>query len=148
MKRTTILLSVMLILAFTLLSCSSKVDNRVTFLNYAAAGVYVNFKADLYHVSPSIPPDEEGLLHIPPGDRVDITEIFKGQYEYETIYEVPLGATSSSTEGEVAGLLDIKAGTKILVVYTSTMSDSGYTLHASVTSSDDQTPPEGGVINP
>ena len=137
--NTKIIFFFLIVLSIGFISCSDTVDNRVTFLNYAAADVYVNFKADLIHISPSVPPNEEGLLQIPPGEKVEINEIFKGEYEYESIYEVPSGATSSATEGEVAGTFLIKAGTKILVVYTSTFIDSAYTLYVSVTTSADQT---------
>jgi len=144
--KPKIIFSLLIFLSIVFLSCSDTVDNRVTFLNYAGADVYVNFKADLVHISPSVPPNEEGLLEIPPGEKVDINEIFKGEYEYETIYEVPAGATSSSVEGEGAGTLKLNAGTKILVVYTSTYVDSAYTLYVSITTSEDQT--EGILPNP
>ena len=139
--NTKIIFSFLVILSIGFLSCSDTVDNRVTFLNYAGGGVYVNFKADLIHISPSVPPNGEGLLEIPPGEKVDIEEIFKGEYEYETIFELPVGATSSAAEGELAGTFLIKAGTKILVIYTSTFIDGEYTIFASVTTSDDQTEP-------
>ncbi len=44
---------------------------------------------------------------------------------------------SSEAEGDVAGDLNIKAGTKILIVYSSIIVDGVYKLSATKTSSDD-----------
>ena len=127
-----------ILISLTLFSCDIATENSITFLNYAADDVYVNFMGDLTHITPNAPPNEEGILHIPPGDKVELTKVFKGEYEYETIYEIPAGATGGTSEGDMSGTFILKSGTKILVVYTSTFSDSSYTIFASVTTSDDQ----------
>ena len=58
--------------------------------------------------------------------------------EYNTTYDLPAGVTSSEAEGDVAGELDIKAGTQILIIYASVTTVEGvYKLSATKTSSDD-----------
>ena len=70
----------------------------------------------------------------------DVTfKIDKGEFEYETIYEIPAGTTSSSVEGEGAGTIIMDAGIKVLFIYTSTFIENAYTLYVSVTTSEDQT---------
>lgn len=133
MKQIFIYFSLIL-LSVTMLNCSDSVDNGVTFQNLAAADVIVNFRAS--------------LVDVPSGETVELTEVFKGEYEYETIYEIPSGVNTASADGEMSGTFKIKAGTKILVVYTSTFSDSGYTIYASVTSSDDINDVETNPIGP
>ena len=131
MKQKFIYLSLILF-GITFLSCDSTVNNSITFQNLASNNVYVNFKGQ--------------RVDVPNGATVKLTAIDRGEYEYETIYELPIGATGSQTEGELAGTFTIKAGTKILVIYSSVFIDEVYTIYASVTTSDDLSIEE--IINP
>ena len=76
MRKPTILISVVLVAIFLLSSCSSKVDNGITFFNYSATTVYVNFMGELTQISPSM----ESLIQIPPEEKVELTELFRGTY--------------------------------------------------------------------
>jgi len=131
MKQRFIFLSLIL-LAITFMSCDSKIENSITFQNLASNDVYVNFRGQ--------------SIHVPNGATVKLTEIDRGEYEYETIYELPVGATESQTEGELSGTFTIKVATKILVIYSSVYNEGTYTIYASVTTSDDQSITE--IINP
>ena len=51
---------------------------------------------------------------------------------------MPANSQSSFAEGAVSGEVTIKAGTKILIVYSSTYVDGTYTIFATISSSDDQ----------
>ena len=127
MKQTFIYFSLIL-LSITLLSCSDGVDNSITFQNLASNDVFVNFRGS--------------KIDVPNGSTIILKEIDKGEYEYETNYESPVGTTSSSAEGETSGTFVIDAGTNILVIYSSTFIEGTYIIYASVTTSDDQTPGE------
>lgn len=113
------------VLAFLLLNCSEGPLNSVTFKNMASNDVFVNFKGS--------------QVDVPSGSTVVLEEIDRGEFEYETIYEIPGNATSSSVEGEGAGTIIMDAGTDVLVIFTSTFIDQIYTLYVSVTTSEDQT---------
>jgi hypothetical protein len=123
MKKISILIVSALVSLLLFSSCSSTVDNWIKIQNLASNDVYLNFRAN--------------LIHVPSGQTVQLNEIDKGLYDYETIYEIPSGATGSGTEGEAAGQFEIRAGTKILIAYTSTFIENNYILYASVTTSDD-----------
>jgi hypothetical protein len=127
MKQIFIYFSLIL-LSITLLSCSDGVDNSITFQNQASNDVFINFRGS--------------KIDVPSGPSVVLKEIDKGEYQYETVYEIPAGATSSSIEGEASGTFVMDAGTKILVIYTSTFIEGTYTIYTSITTSDDQTPPD------
>ena len=88
------------------------------------------------------------LIHVRSGETVQLKELPKGTFEYETIYEVPSGASGSEAQGEAAGELEIRAGTKVLIVYTSTFIDNNYVLFTSVTSSDDKNVEDPNPIGP
>ena len=124
--------SFLILLSVVFLSCSDSVNNSVTFQNLASNNVYVNFRGS--------------KVDVPSGSIVTLKDIDKGEFQYETIYEIPAGATGSSVEGEGAGTIIMDAGTKVLVIYTSTFIDSEYTLFVSITTSEDQT--EGILPNP
>ena len=115
-------------------NCSSTVENSLKIQNLASNDVYLNFRAS--------------LIQVKSGEIVELKELQKGTFDYETVYEIPSGATSSSAEGEAAGEFIVRAGTKILVVYTSTFVDNNYTLFASVTSSDDKDDEDPNPIGP
>ena len=80
-------------------------------------------------------------IKIKVGQKVAINEIPKGTYTYATSFSNPVGATSISSLGDVTGTVVLKAGTKILVIYTSTFINGVFTLSATLSSSDDQSTP-------
>jgi hypothetical protein len=122
-----ILFSFMLIiLSLTLVNCSDDPINSITFQNKAAGAVIVSFRGE--------------TINVASGQVAELKDIDKGEFEYDTVYEIPLGASSNSAEGEMSGSFILKAGTKILVIYSSVLTEGGaYTIYASVTSSDDLT---------
>lgn len=122
MKHKLFLLSLVL-LSIGFLSCSEGPINRLTLQNMAAGDVFLNFRGE--------------KVDVPAGSTVEFEEIQAGEYEYETIYSIPAGATSFDAEGEMSGTFKLRAGTKILVTYTSVLDAEGsYTIYASVVSSD------------
>jgi len=129
-----ILISFLLIsLSLTLLNCSDDPINTISFQNKAAGDVIVSFRGE--------------TINVTSGQVAELKDIDKGEFEYETTYNLPSNATSSSAEGEMSGTFVLKAGTKILVIYSSVLSEEGvYTIYASVTTSDDLT--EGEDPNP
>jgi hypothetical protein len=124
--------SFLILLSVGFLSCSDSVNNSITFQNLASNDVYVNFRGS--------------KVDVPSGSTVTLKDIDKGEFQYDTIYEIPDGATSSSVEGEGTGTIIMDAGTKVLVIYTSTFIEDAYTLFISITTSEDQT--EGILPNP
>jgi hypothetical protein len=121
----------LLILSIGLLSCSSDDPiNTISIENWASNDVSVNFKGS--------------LTDVPAGATVQLTDILQGEYEYETIYEIPSGATSFDASESCAGTLVLNAGTKILIIYTSVFIDGGYSISASITTSDNLS--EGGIL--
>jgi hypothetical protein len=112
-------------LSFIILNgCSGKVNNSVTFNNLALGTVYVNFRGNAITVAPN--------------STVLVQEIPKGTYNYDTNFSLPTGAIGGSEQGAYKGTMTISAGTKISVVYTSTLINGAYVLFATVSSSDDQ----------
>jgi len=81
------------------------------------------------------------VIKVAIGQRVDIKGISKGTYTYATNFSIPVGATSKSISGDVSGSVKLKAGTKILIIYTSTLLNGVFTLSATLSSSDDQSNP-------
>ena len=122
MKQKAIFLFLIL-LSVGLLSCSDNPINTITIQNWASNSVYLNFKGELTEV-------------IAPGASIQMTEILQGEYEYETIFEVPSTATEYEASPSCAGTLILQAGTKILIVYASGFDGTKYSLSASVTTSD------------
>lgn len=123
MKKILILLVLTSLCAITFISCSTSVNNGITFKNFASGDIHVNFRATLTTVKA--------------GEEVTLSNLPKGLFEYNTTYEVPAGIQSSTAEGDILGELDIKAGTKILIVYSSIVTENVYKLSATKTSSDD-----------
>ncbi len=123
MKKILTIIAFLAIAMSFLSGCSETVGTKITFQNFASNKVYINFRASLIPVNA--------------GESVDITELPRGTYSYETTYEVPLGTLSSSAEGEVSGIVNFSAGTKILIVYGSTFIEFVYTINATKTSTDD-----------
>jgi hypothetical protein len=133
MKHIFISIS-LIILLLTLVSCSNGDANNITFQNNAAGDVMVNFRGE--------------IIEVPSGQIIQLTDVDKGEFEYETIYSIPAGATSAAAEGEMSGTFELIAGAKILVVYTSVLAEGSYTIYASVTSSVDVNWEERNPINP
>lgn len=123
MKKILILFVLTSLCVITFISCSTSVDNGITIKNLASGDIHLNFRAELTTVKS--------------GGEVTLSSLPKGVYEYNTTYELPPGVTSSSAEEGVAGQLTIKAGTKILIVYSSAIIGDAYVLSATLTSSDD-----------
>ena len=84
------------------------------------------------------------LTDVPAGATVELTNILDGEYEYETIYVIPSGATSFQASESCAGTLVFNAGTKILIIYTSVFLDGDYSISASITTSDNLS--ENGIL--
>ena len=123
MKKILILFVLTSLCAITFISCSTTVNNGITIKNLASGDIHLNFLAELTTVKA--------------GGEVTLSSLPKGSFEYNTTYEIPPGITSSSAEEGVSGQLTIKAGTKILFVYSSTLIEGVYNLFVTKTSSDD-----------
>lgn len=123
MKKILILLVLTSLCAITFISCSTSVNNGITFKNLASGDIHVNFRATLTTVKA--------------GETVILSNLPKGSFEYNTTYEVVPSNLPSEADGDVAGELDIKAGTQILIVYSSIVTEGVYKLSATKTSSDD-----------
>jgi len=106
------------------LNCSSSPNNSVTFQNMSSGDVYINFRGQ--------------MITIPAGKTSSVKNIPNGTYSYSTTYSVPAGVTSTNSQGNVSGTLQIKVGTKILFVYSSTMLSGTYTIYVTISNSDDQ----------
>lgn len=123
MKKILVLFVLTSLCVITFISCSTTVNNGITIKNLASGDIHLNFRAELTTVKA--------------GGEVTLSSLPKGLYEYNTTYEIPPGIASSSAEEGVAGQLTIKAGTKILIVYSSAIIGDAYILSATLTSSDD-----------
>ena len=132
MKKILAIIAILTISLTFLSGCSETVGTKITFQNFASNKVFVNFRASLITVNA--------------GESVEITDIPNGTYAYATTYEIPFGATSSSAEGDVAGEINLSAGTKVLIVYASTFVDFIYRISATKTSTDDLS--DEGDIDP
>src|ERR1035437_7990779 len=118
-------LFVCIILSFIFINgCSGKVNNSVTFKNLSQGTVYVNFRGE--------------AIEVTIGNTSIVQEIPKGTYNYSTTYSVPASAISSSVQGAVTGNLNISAGTRILIIYSSTLINGTYLLSATISNNDDQ----------
>ena len=124
MKILSFILLGGLVLGSLLVSgCSASVNNRITFNNSSDTELNINFRG--------------GVINVAAGKTSVISEIPKGSYDYATTFSSPSGVTNAATTGDVNGQVDIKAGTKVLIYYTSTLKNGVYTLTATKTSSDD-----------
>jgi len=131
MKQKAIYFFLLIILSVGLLGCSSDDPiNTISIENWASNDVSVNFKGS--------------LTDVPAGTTVQLTDILQGEYEYETIYVIPSGATSFNASESCAGTLVLNAGTKVLIIYTSVFLDGEYSISASITTSDNLS--EGGIL--
>ena len=132
MKKILTIIAFLAISLSFLSGCSETVGTKVTLQNFASNKVFVNFRAS--------------LITVDAGNSVDITDTPKGTYSYETTYQLPPGTTSSSAEGDVSGVIELSAGTRVLIVYGSTFVDGTYIINATITTSDDLS--GGGIIDP
>ncbi len=122
MKRFLTIITFSIILVTFLSGCSDTVDNEFTFKNFATNKVFVNFRAK--------------SIEVKAGDTVVLSNIDKGKYLYETTFEVPASAINSKAEGAVSGDVTLSAGTKILIIYSSTFVDDTYILSATISTSE------------
>jgi hypothetical protein len=119
-KVTCLLLVILLV---SLSGCSEDPINKIIIQNSAAGDISLNFKGS--------------IVDVPSGSTVELKDIDHGEYEYETIFSIPVGATDFESDGEMSGTFILGAGTNILVVYTSVFDQEGkYSIYASVTTSD------------
>jgi hypothetical protein len=132
MKKILTIIAFLAISMSFLSGCSETVGTKITFQNFASNKVFINFRAS--------------LITVDAGKTVDITDTPKGNYAYATTYQVPPGTTSSSAEGDVSGVIELTAGTRVLIVYGSTFVDGVYIINATKTTSDDLS--GGGDIDP
>ncbi|MGD8305963.1 MAG: hypothetical protein PVF17_04860 [Ignavibacteria bacterium] len=134
MKKAILIISFLLIPMLFLTGCENNVGNSLIFRNFASNTIYINFRAN--------------LITVPSGETAQLTTLPKGTYSYETTYEVPVGTIESKSEGDVSGDVVISAGTRILVVYSSTFVEGVYTIGATKTTSDDQTIDNTELVSP
>jgi len=125
-QKSKYIIPVLLLLSVVFSSCSSKVNNSFTLKNMAAGAVYINFRGT--------------EIAVPAGQTVIVKEIPAGTYQYSTTYEIPSGASTGSATGALAGDVVFKAGTKILVLYSSAFESDAYKISATISNSDDQDP--------
>jgi hypothetical protein len=131
MKKILAIITFLAISMSFLSGCSETVVTKITFQNFASSKVFINFRASLIQVNS--------------GESVEITDIPKGIYTYETTYELPFGATGSSAEGDVSGQIELSAGTRVLIVYSSSFINGVYIISATKTSTDDLTVDENPI---
>jgi len=127
MKKSFIYIFLFSLTILSLQGCKTTVNNKITFNNLSTTDLIINFRGQ--------------NINVAVGQKVEIKEIPKGTYTYATSFSKPAGATSKSTVGDVNGSATIKAGTKILIIYTSSLDNGVFTLSATLSSSDDQSNP-------
>ena len=134
LKKNLILAALVAFIVLSSTNCETSVDNSLTFKNIASGGLIINFKGTDYKV--------------PAGNTLRLTELDKGMYTYSTTFEIPAAASNGVTSGDVSGEVTLKAGTHILVLYSSTLVGESYTLYATMSNSDDQTPEDDNPTEP
>jgi len=117
------ILAVLFISLIAFMGCSSDSETGLTLKNLAAGTIYLNFRGE--------------VTTVPSGRTVIISDLPKGTYNYVTTYAIPAGAANSSSVGELDGEIIVKAGTKVLILYSSTFTEDTYTIFATKTSNDD-----------
>jgi len=100
--------------ALLLIGCASK--NEVKITNVAGGSILINFRAET-HV-------------IPAAGAKTITDIPNGTYDYSTTYSIPAGY-QGAVDGDAASGTFIfeEKDTQINLIYSSSVSDTTYTLH-------------------
>jgi hypothetical protein len=126
MKKILAIIALLTISMSFLTGCSDSTVNSLTFKNGASYKVSINFRGSEINI-----PANNG--------KMEIKDVKRGTYTYETTFEYPQTATTVKTEGAVSGQVSLKAGTKVLIVFSSSTSIDGstYTLNATISSSDD-----------
>lgn len=117
------ILVVLFISIFVFFGCSSEYETTLTLKNLAAGAIYLNFRGEITTVAS--------------GKTVTIKDLKKGVFSYNTTYAVPAGVTTSTAVGELSGTVKFNGGTKVLILYRSTLSEDTYTIYASLSSNDD-----------
>jgi len=126
-KRSFHFIIIISFLFLFLQGCKTNIDNRVSFNNFSTTDIIINFRGQEIRVNV--------------GQKTDITEINKGTYTYSTSFNLPVGATSSTTNGDVNGTVIINSDTKVLVIYTSSIVGGVFTLSATLSTSESQGTP-------
>ncbi|PJA99757.1 MAG: hypothetical protein CO128_02560 [Ignavibacteriales bacterium CG_4_9_14_3_um_filter_30_11] len=126
-KRSFHFIIIISFLFLFLQGCKTNIDNRVSFNNFSTTDLIINFRGQEIRVNV--------------GQKTDITEINKGTYTYSTSFNLPVGATSSTTNGDVNGTVIINSDTKVLVIYTSSIVGGVFTLSATLSTSESQGTP-------
>lgn len=125
-----------LVVFLLLQGCGGTLNNSVTVKNSATNNVYLNIFGK--------------LLTLTPGQTQVIKNVQKGDYAYETSFDVPSGVTGSSAEGSANGTLSMGPATKVTIFYTSRLQtqqggggaggqQSNYILIITISSSDKST---------
>jgi hypothetical protein len=78
-------------------------------------------------------------INVPAGQTVVLKAVPRGTFTYSSTFSIPAGASNAVTQGAVSGEVVFKAGTKVLIIYSSTLIDGTYTLYATISSTDDLT---------
>ncbi len=133
MKKLLIFSS--LIVLFLGSGCTSKVNNSIELRNLASGDLYFNFRGEVIRVPAATTREQI----------VTLKELPRGVFEYSTTYEIPANATSSGTQGDVSGTVDIDAGTKILILYSSTYIEGVYTLYATLSTNEPINDEDGSI---
>jgi hypothetical protein len=123
--KKLLIFSSLLLFSFGL-GCSSSVNNSIELRNLAWGEIHFNFRGEVYKV-PAASSREQVLT---------LRELPKGKFEYSTTFEIPANAAASSAEGDITGVVDIDAGTKILILYYSTFIDGNYTIYTTVSTNE------------
>jgi hypothetical protein len=134
MKKLLIFSSLALLL-LSGLGCESKVNNSIELRNLTSGDLYFNFRGDVIRVPAATTREQI----------VTLKELPRGVFEYSTTYEIPANATSSSAEGAVSGTVEINAGTKVLILYSSTFIEGVYRIYASISTNEPITDDQGSV---
>ncbi|GMU87753.1 MAG: hypothetical protein AMXMBFR48_29940 [Ignavibacteriales bacterium] len=122
-----------LVISLFLQGCGGTLTNSVTVKNTATSNVYLNIFGK--------------LLTIAPGQTQIIKNVQKGEYNYETSFDVPSGVAGSSSEGSANGSLSMGPSTKVTIFYSSRLQvqqggggaggqQSNYILVVTISSSD------------
>jgi len=105
-----------------MIGCSN--DNRIVIKNDAESMLLINFRATEYDIAS--------------GQGTTIKGIPNGTYDYVTTFSIPREATSLSVSGGAGSgsLTFSKQNTHQLLLYSSTVFDSVYSVFVNATSSD------------